>query len=36
MAYINKDNLSGSMNVGCKTKDGAYVIEEMLLKNLKL
>ena len=33
MAYINKDNLSGKLSTGVKTKGSEYVIKEMLAKN---
>ena len=36
-AYINKDHLKGDkLNVGAHTKKPGYVIEKMLMKNLKL
>ncbi|MAG58540.1 MAG: hypothetical protein CMJ83_19805 [Planctomycetes bacterium] len=33
-AYMNRDNLSGSLNPGVQTKGGAHVVTEVLLKNL--
>jgi hypothetical protein len=35
MAFVNRNNLSNSINVGAQTKGGEYVVEEMLLSNLK-
>jgi len=35
MAFINKDNQDGSLNVGVNTKYGEYIVREMLIKNLK-
>lgn len=34
-AFINKDNMDGSINAGVHTKYGGYVVKEMLVKNLK-
>lgn len=34
-AYINKDNQSGTMNIGCDTKSKGYVIKQMLVSNYK-
>lgn len=35
MAYINKNNQTGSMNTGVQTRSGGYVVEKMLVKNIK-
>lgn len=34
-AYINKDNLDGSVNTGVDTKKSQYVVKQMLVKNWK-
>ena len=34
-AYINKDNLDGSINIGVDTKKSQYIVKKMLLKNWK-
>jgi hypothetical protein len=34
-AYVNRDNMKGTMNVGAETKGKGYVQREMLVKNFK-
>lgn len=35
MAYVNKDNASGSVNVGVATKKPEYVVQDILLEKVK-
>jgi hypothetical protein len=34
VAYINKNHINGSQDIGVRTKNGGYVVNEMLLSNL--
>ncbi len=35
MAYVNRDNASGSVNVGVRTKKPEYVIQDLLIEKVK-